>query len=569
MNKFLLVAINSKYIHSNLAVYCLKAATEYTDRVHIKEFTINNQIEDIIKGIYAEKPDVIGFSCYIWNISLIKEILPELAKILPNVKIWLGGPEVTYNAEFYVKKYANVAGVIKGEGEQVFHDVMDCYVNNKLEQLSDVKGVVMLYENKLIDNVCPEPIDMSNSIMPYHTAGYGPEDYDNKIIYYESSRGCPFSCSYCLSSVDKRLRFRNTDLVLQDLKLFLDNRVSLVKFVDRTFNCKREHSRKILEFIRDNDNGFTCFHFEIAADLIEQEDIDIMAGMRPGLIQLEIGVQSTNPETIKAIHRIMDLNKLAHNVAAIREKRNIHMHLDLIAGLPYEDYESFKKSFNDIYAMKPDNLQLGFLKLLYGSLMREEADQYGIVARDNPPYEVLYTKYISYDEILRLKQVENVLDMYYNSCMFVNSLNFLVGFFENPFDIYEKLGIFYEKRYGDGSLPSKNAKFELIFDFASIYLGDEDMKFFQELLRFDMYLRENVKNLPACFNFDKDVAAKARSFSGDKKLTKAEHIEIFNINPLSFMKTGIIRQEETIIYFNYLNRQFDNNAKFKLLEEQQ
>lgn len=250
---------------------------------------------------------------------------------------------------------------------------------------------------------------MSDSVMPYYAAGYKEDDYKNKIIYYESSRGCPFSCSYCLSSVDKHLRFRNTELVLTDLKVFLDNKVALVKFVDRTFNCNREHSRKILRFIRDNDNGITSFHFEIAADILEEEDIRIMNSLRPGLIQLEIGVQSTNQDTIKAIHRVMNLDKLRNNVAAIRKCRNIHMHLDLIAGLPYEDINSFRKSFNDIYDMKPDNLQLGFLKLLHGSLMREEKDKYGIVARDIPPYEVLYTKYLSYDDILKLKQVEKFL----------------------------------------------------------------------------------------------------------------------------------------------------------------
>ena len=561
MNKFLLVAVNSKYIHSNLAVYCLKAATKYSENVSIKEFSINNRTEDIIKGIYEEKPDVIGFSCYIWNISIIKEVIPELGKILKNVPIWLGGPEVTYNAEYYVRNFKNITGIMKGEGEQVFSDIMDCYVEGRVEDIVNVKGISM-YKDIYIDNICPEPYDMSNMTLPYSAAGYGSEDYNNKIIYYESSRGCPFSCSYCLSSVDKRLRFKDTEKVLEDLKIFLDNKVALVKFVDRTFNCKREHSRKILEFIRDNDNGITCFHFEIAADLIEQEDIDIMSEMRPGLIQLEIGVQSTNPDTIKAIHRVMDIDKLRKNVESIHRSRNIHMHLDLIAGLPYEDYESFKKSFNDIYAMKPDNLQLGFLKLLYGSLMRDEADKYGIVAGNMPPYEVLYTNFISYDEILKLKQVENVLDMYYNSNMFANSLRYLVGFFETPFTMYEMLGDFYEKRYAAGSLPSKNGKYELIYDFASDNLNDSDMHIFSELLRFDMYLRENFKNLPSCYSYDKEMAALARNYSGERKLTKAEHIEIFDINPIS-LKAG-----RTVIYFDYLNRLFDNNAKIKILEEQ-
>lgn len=567
MNKFLLVAINSKYIHSNLAVYCLKAATAYSDKVYIREFTINNQLEDILKNIYLEKPDVIGISCYIWNINYVKELLPELNKVLPGVKIWLGGPEVSYNTEEYAGRYENVAGVIKGEGEAVFKELMDCYMEDREKDIPSIPGITTVSDGKIIDNPCTLVYDMSDSVMPYYAAGYKEDDYKNKIIYYESSRGCPFSCSYCLSSVDKHLRFRNTELVLTDLKVFLDNKVALVKFVDRTFNCNREHSRKILRFIRDNDNGITSFHFEIAADILEDEDIRIMNSLRPGLIQLEIGVQSTNQDTIKAIHRVMNLDKLRNNVTAIRKCRNIHMHLDLIAGLPYEDINSFRKSFNDIYDMKPDNLQLGFLKLLHGSLMREEKDKYGIVARDIPPYEVLYTKYLSYDDILKLKQVEKVLDMYYNSNMFVLSVRYLSGSFDDSFAMYELLSECFERRYSDGSLPSRNGKFELLYDFAGDYLNEHDMMVFGEMLRFDMYLRDNVKSLPECFAFNKDESLRAKRYSGEHKLTKAEHIEIFKINPVEYRDNGNVVCGDTVIYFDYLIRDYDNNATIKILEE--
>ena len=567
MNKFLLVAINSKYIHSNLAVYCLKAATAYSDKVYIREFTINNQLEDILKNIYLEKPDVIGISCYIWNINYVKELLPELNKVLPGVKIWLGGPEVSYNTEEYAGRYENVAGVIKGEGEAVFKELMDCYMEDREKDIPSIPGITTVSDGKIIDNPCTLVYDMSDSVMPYYAAGYKEDDYKNKIIYYESSRGCPFSCSYCLSSVDKHLRFRNTELVLTDLKVFLDNKVALVKFVDRTFNCNREHSRKILRFIRDNDNGITSFHFEIAADILEDEDIRIMNSLRPGLIQLEIGVQSTNQDTIKAIHRVMNLDKLRNNVTAIRKCRNIHMHLDLIAGLPYEDINSFRKSFNDIYDMKPDNLQLGFLKLLHGSLMREEKDKYGIVARDIPPYEVLYTKYLSYDDILKLKQVEKVLDMYYNSNMFVLSVRYLSGSFDDSFAMYELLSECFERRYSDGSLPSRNGKFELLYDFAGDYLNEHDMMVFGEMLRFDMYLRDNVKSLPECFAFNKDESLRAKKYSGEHKLIKAEHIEIFKINPVEYRDNGNVVCGDTVIYFDYLIRDYDNNATIKILEE--
>ena len=567
MNKFLLVAINSKYIHSNLAVYCLKAATAYSDKVCIKEFTINNQLEDILKNIYLEKPDVIGISCYIWNINYVRELLPELNKVLPGVKIWLGGPEVSYNTKEYVGRYENVAGVIKGEGEAIFKELMDCYMEGREKDIPSIPGITTVSDGKIIDNPCTLVYDMSDSVMPYYAAGYKEEDYKNKIIYYESSRGCPFSCSYCLSSVDKHLRFRNTELVLSDLKVFLDNKVALVKFVDRTFNCNREHSRKILRFIRDNDNGITSFHFEIAADILEDEDIRIMNSLRPGLIQLEIGVQSTNQDTIKAIHRVMNLDKLRKNVEAIRKFRNIHMHIDLIAGLPYEDLKSFRKSFNDIYDMKPDNLQLGFLKLLHGSLMREEKDKHGIVARDIPPYEVLYTKYLSYDNILKLKQVEKVLDMYYNSNMFVLSVRYLSDNFDDSFAMYELLSEYFERRYSDGSLPSRNGKFELLYDFAGDYLNEYDMTIFGEMLRFDMYLRDNVKSLPECFSFNKDEALRAKKYSGEHKLTKAEHIEIFKINPVEYRDNGNVVCGDTVIYFDYLMRDYDKNATIKILEE--
>ena len=487
--------------------------------------------------------------------------------MLPGVKIWLGGPEVSYNTEEYAGRYENVAGVIKGEGEAVFKELMDCYMEGREKDIPFIPGITTVSDGKIIDNPCTLVYDMSDSVMPYYAAGYKEDDYKNKIIYYESSRGCPFSCSYCLSSVDKHLRFRNTELVLTDLKVFLDNKGALVKFVDRTFNCNREHSRKILRFIRDNDNGITSFHFEIAADILEDEDIRIMNSLRPGLIQLEIGVQSTNQDTIKAIHRVMNLDKLRNNVTAIRKCRNIHMHLDLIAGLPYEDINSFRKSFNDIYDMKPDNLQLGFLKLLHGSLMREEKDKYGIVARDIPPYEVLYTKYLSYDDILKLKQVEKVLDMYYNSNMFVLSVRYLSGSFDDSFAMYELLSECFERRYSDGSLPSRNGKFELLYDFAGDYLNEHDMMVFGEMLRFDMYLRDNVKSLPECFAFNKDESLRAKKYSGEHKLTKAEHIEIFKINPVEYRDNGNVVCGDTVIYFDYLIRDYDNNATIKILEE--
>ena len=561
MNKFLLVAINSKYIHSNLAVYCLKAAAGgYSHRVAIKEFTINNQTDDILSGIYMERPDCIGLSCYIWNIEYIKALIPELAKILPDVPIWLGGPEVTYNPEYYLKNFPNITGIMRGEGEQIFAELVACYMENRLSDICEIKGVACIKDGSVRLNPCPEPVDMSSLPMPYDTSEYAADNYKNKIIYYESSRGCPFSCSYCLSSVDKRLRFRNTEAVFADLDFFIKNGVSQVKFVDRTFNCKKEHSRAIWEFIKEHDNGFTNFHFEVAADLLDDEDIEIMSDMREGLIQLEVGVQSTNEATIKAIHRQMNLEKVRTNVEKIKKNGNIHVHLDLIAGLPYEGFESFEKSYNDIYAMKPDQLQLGFLKLLHGSTMRNVADQYKIVCRDYPPYEVLCTDCLSYEEVLLLKQVENVTDMYYNSGMFKNALTYLVSHTDSAFRMYLELGGLYAKRYADGSLPSKNAKYELLYDYAENVLNSEELRIFKELLKYDMYLRDNVKNMPECIE--------SRQYYGAGKPTKAEHMEIFDIDVFDYGKTGIINERRIVVHFDYLHRTaIDNNAYVRILEE--
>lgn len=569
MEKFLLLAINSKYIHSNLAVYCLKAATEYSDRVCIREYTINNHADDILKGIYEEQPDVIGISCYIWNIDYVMKLLPEIDKVMPDVPVWLGGPEVSYNAEYYINNYRNVAGVMCGEGELTFRALMDCYVKGNVPDISEIPGIACMKDGNIIVNKWPEPVNMDEIAMPYKVAGLGEEEYRNRIIYYESSRGCPFSCSYCLSSVDKKLRFKSLQKVFEDLQFFLDNRVPLVKFVDRTFNCKKEHARAIWKYIRDNDNGHTGFHFEISADILDDEDIDILKCMRPGLVQLEVGVQSVNRDTLNAIHRNMNLDVLKNNVEELIGNGNIHLHLDLIAGLPYEDMKSFKNSFDRIYSMCPHNLQLGFLKLLHGSLMRSEADRYGIVCRDYAPYEVLYTDCLTYGDVLELKKVENVLDMYYNSRMFVAGLKYLVGFYESAFDMYREFGTYYCNRYPDGSLPSRNNKYSLLYEFASGIMDNDELAVMADLLKYDMLLRDNVKTYPAFMEPSAKMREDARRYV-EKGRTKAEHVEIFNLDVPHYIKTGDVIKKETPVHFDYLTRTImDNNASVRIMEDLQ
>ncbi len=442
--KILLAAVNAKYIHSNLAVYSLKAfAGEYREQIEIGEYTINQKKDEILKGLYQKRPDILCFSCYIWNISYVTDLITEAAKIMPYTRIWVGGPEVSYDGEAFLNKYPQVEGVMVGEGEETFLELVRHYTEGRTS-LEQIPGIVFRDRGKgqLCRTSPREILDMSMIPFPYEKI----EAFNHKIIYYESSRGCPFSCSYCLSSVDKRLRFRKLDLVYRELQYFLDHRVPQVKFVDRTFNCRRDHAMGIWTYIRDHDNGVTNFHFEIAADLLTREELELMRTLRPGLIQLEIGVQSTNGRTIEAIRRKMDFARVSEVVSEVHRGKNIHQHLDLIAGLPFEDYKSFGRSFDQVYRLKPNQLQLGFLKVLKGSYMHENAGEYGCVYQSREPYEVLRTKWLSYDDVLRLKGIEEMVEIYYNSGQFSTVLTEIEATASSPFMFYETLAAFYEER---------------------------------------------------------------------------------------------------------------------------
>ena len=438
--KFLLVAVNAKYIHSNPAVYSLYAYSEdkYAQMIDIVEYTINQRKEDILAGIYEKKPDAIGFSCYIWNWDLIGELLPDLAKVLPDTDIWLGGPQVSHNAAQVLEQYPRIKGIIVGEGEVTFREVMGKYERKDTQGFSDVAGLCLSsgYTKKR------EAEDFNRLPFIYH----GTEAFRNRIMYYESSRGCPYRCSYCLSSIDKTLRLRDIDLVKKELGFFLENKVPQVKFVDRTFNCAHEHAMAVWQYLYEHDNGITNFHFEIAADLISDEELELLKKLRPGQIQLEIGVQSYNEKTLQAIRRHMDVEKLEYVVSTIKKNHNIHQHLDLIAGLPYEDYRSFGKSFDRVYALRPDQLQLGFLKVLSGAPISLQTEEFGISYTERPPYEVLYTRWLSYEDVIRLKKIEEMVEMYYNSMQYVNTLEYLVRAFASPFAMFEKLSLFYEEK---------------------------------------------------------------------------------------------------------------------------
>ena len=489
--KILLAACNAKYIHSNLAVYDLKAySSDYDKEVLLREYTINQPKDEILKDIYGSGADVVCFSCYIWNISFVRELIRDLAKILPETAFWAGGPEVSYDAEKFLTEMPEMTGVLVGEGEKTFHDLLEYYIDGK-GSLGEIRGIAYRDGEEIRHNGWRELMNLSEIPFVYQHL----EEFENRIIYYESSRGCPFRCSYCLSSIDKRVRFRSFDLVKKELQFFLDHQVKQVKFVDRTFNCSHEHAMEIWRYINEHDNGITNFHFEIAADILNEEELELVNSLRPGAIQMEIGVQSTNLQTIREIDRVMDVDKLAKIVARIHQGHNVHVHLDLIAGLPYEDYESFAHSFNDVYAMKPEQLQLGFLKVLKGSKMHDNAERYGLQYTSCPPYEVLFTKWISYDEILRLKQIEEMVEIYYNSCQFESTLPFLVEEFDSPFDFYASLAAYYDEKGYFIQTPARIYRYHVLLHFAEEHFP-EKTELIREMLVFDLYLRENMKTRP-------------------------------------------------------------------------
>ncbi|MBQ8040170.1 MAG: B12-binding domain-containing radical SAM protein [Lachnospiraceae bacterium] len=489
--KFLLVALNAKYIHSNPALHSLKAyaGEEYSDSIELAEYTINNESGTILADLYKRQPDVVGFSCYIWNRNMLMDLVGEFHKLMPGVPIWLGGPEVSFDARNILDEKKEVTGIMIGEGEETFLQLLKYYIKEVgFEDLGEIQGIVTR-DNEYIKR----PL-LNMDTLPFLYSDLSA--FENRILYYESSRGCPFRCSYCLSSVDKTVRVRNFTLVKKELQFFLDHKVPQVKFVDRTFNCVHEHTMNVWQYILENDNGVTNFHFEVEADILRPDELELLSKMRPGLCQLEIGVQTTNPVTLKEIRRHMDIEKLRETVKTILSYGTVHVHLDLIAGLPYEDYISFSNSFNEVYSMKPQQLQLGFLKVLKGAYMHEKAEDYGIAYLDKPPYEVLFTKWLTFEEVIKLKRIEEMVEIYYNSNQFTHTLPVLEREFETPFELYEKLAAFYEKKGYFVKTPSRMYRYDVLLEFVMTVVSQEESTLYRELLIFDIYLRENVKSRP-------------------------------------------------------------------------
>lgn len=574
--KFLLAAINAKYIHSNPGVYSLRAFARtkipWAD-IEIGEYTINHQMDLILQDIYRRKPDFIGFSCYIWNISYIMEIVRDVKKVLPEVEIWLGGPEVSYDAKKVLTREPDVCGVMRGEGELTFTELVRSYLKREelcaaSLDLDHIPGITYRAESGEVVERGPQRLLSLDEIPFYYDDMAG---FENRIVYYESSRGCPFSCSYCLSSIDKTVRFRSLDLVLPELQFFLDHKVPQVKFVDRTFNCKRDHTLGIWRYLVEHDNGITNFHFEVSADIFDEEELELIGKMRPGLIQLEIGVQSTNPDTIKEIHRHMDLVKLKQAVDRVYDYRNTHQHLDLIAGLPYENYESFMRSFDDVYRMRPDQLQMGFLKVLKGSYMEEQVAAYDLKYRGIPPYEVLSTKWLPYSDVIRLKGVEDMVEVYYNSRQFTCTLKAFENEFASPYSMFYFMGEYYRRRGLAGISHNRIARYEILFDIIRERLtpcgGQEEaarpegtaglgLETYRDLLMTDLYLRENVKSRPV---FARDPAAskaKIKDFfikegKSPQYLTDYKGYDSRQISKMAHVEA---MADGTLVLFDYRNR---------------
>ena len=583
--KILLTAINAKYIHSNLAVYSLQAyAAAHGHKIERAEYTINNQLEDILEKIYCQKPDILLFSCYIWNVEYVKELVSEFHKLRPEVPIWVGGPEVSFETERFLKENPAITGIMMGEGERTLTELCEHFEQceqdaqslsqNRDEARNETAGAGMEYEKKSgaftelneemlkkIDGISYRRSDGTVAIQPLRSLLPMDElpfcyanlkDFEHRIIYYESSRGCPFNCSYCLSSVDKKLRFRSLPLVYKELQFFIDAKVPQVKFVDRTFNCQHEHAMGIWKYIKEHDNGITNFHFEISADLLREDELELISDMRPGLIQLEIGVQSTIGDTIREIHRTMRLEEVYRAVNRVKAGKNIHQHLDLIAGLPFEDYQRFQQSFNDIYALHPQQLQLGFLKVLKGSYMYEHAQEYGLVYRSRPPYEVMASKWVSYDEMLEIRLVEEMLELHYNSGQFLTYLAVLEWKYDSTFQMFLDMGHFYrEHGYLDCS-HSRVRRTEIVQEFAEI-VDPERRDIYREALIFDLYKIEKSKSRPFWaknVQQDKRQTGKyLREHGMEKKYCHFEYFEHIN-------EKGEITEEKDPLWllFDYENR---------------
>ena len=541
--KYLLIGINSKYSHTNLAIRTLRAYVK-SPEVSLCEYTINENRADVLADIYKKGAKALFFSCYIWNIEYIKKLCAELRKIT-DAKIILGGPEVSFNPE-QVMRETFADAVIVGEGEETFLTLIQNGLN-----FSVTDGVVWRLEDTVIKNKPRGLIDINKVVFPYTEEEI--KELRDRLVYYETARGCPFNCSYCMSSTVKGVRYRDLEFVKKELKFFIDNDMKIVKLTDRTFNANPKRTCEILKFLIDNAKN-TTFHFEIAAHILDNEIFSLLEKAPKNLFQFEIGVQSTNPTTINAINRKTDFSKISKEVRRIKKLGNIHIHLDLIAGLPYETLGIFKKSFNDVFSLNPDMLQLGFLKLLHGTKIRAEEEVHGYLYSDFPPYEILENSYISYEELTELKKVEDIVDKFYNSGVFLNTVGFLLSKYETAYDMFYDLSEYFDKNRLFSMSHSRNGLYEILVRFSK-EKGFDDVFF--DILKLDWFFGGANKSPEwSLEKHDESFYKKRFDFIennpevfGEFQIPSKEIIKQVQFEKFSYDVLGDLKKKDTVIVF--------------------
>ncbi len=584
--KILLTTLNSKFIHTNLAIRYLKQMVKDIEdiNVDIREYTINNELDFILKDIYTNNYDVILFSTYIWNVNDIVKLCNNLKKVKPNIKIALGGPEVTYDSEEAMKKYDFIDYILYGEGELIFRDFTKYLIGDM--KIEDVDGIVYRSNDSIITNK-PMKLLENLDLIPSPYEELDKKEYENRIVYYETSRGCPFNCQYCLSSAIEGLRYFSIDRVKKDLKKLIDARVSQIKFIDRTFNANKKFAMEIMKFLMENDNGYTTYHFEVTAHLLTDDMLEFLKDCKEGLFQFEIGVQSTNEKVLDAVGRRDDFKKLSYVVQKIASFRNIHQHLDLIAGLPYEDYSSFENSFNDVFNLGIEHLQLGFLKMIKGTGIRNQADEHEFRYKDYPPYEVLYNKYISYNEILKLKDIEEILERYFNSKNFVLSMRYIIHNYykESPFKFFEEFATYFNDNGYFNASQGKNQLYKILVDFYTDKINIET-ELFKEIVKYDYISLGKTSNVPAfmdkvevddfknrCHLFlqnEGNILKYIPRFENTpaKQIIKYVNFETFKYDILQLKKniTAKLQPKESIILFVYDDKKVFEKSKSYTVE---
>lgn len=581
--KLLLTTLNSKYTHSSLALRYIHSMVKALDaEVDLIEYTINNQLDYIVREIYSGHYDVVVFSVYIWNVDDTLVIAKNLKKVAPHLKIMFGGPEVTFESHKFLDRYSFIDLIIRGEGEISFTELTKALIHDGYpepegpDHFSDLKGLTYRRgSGDAVEIISTDDQPLINDLdiipFPYETF----EGLEHRILYYESSRGCPFNCQYCLSSTIKGVRFFSLDRVKEDLKRFVDLNVMQVKFIDRTFNADASRSLEIFRYLHEIDNGHTNFHFEITADRLNEETLEFLEGVRPGLFQFEIGVQTTHEPTLKEICRYVDFEKLKSICTRIRGYRNIHLHLDLIAGLPYENYDRFMKSFDDVYSIRPEMVQLGFLKLLKGSGLRIRKEKYGYIYDERPPYEIMATADLSFDDMIRLKGIEDMVEHFYNNQKFTHSLEFIIKVNDLlPSKMYEMLSDYWHNQGWHHKAHNQDAMYQILLEFYSD-AGLKHNELFEEVVKFD-YVRQSSRRklyadketiefrqfTHAFLQEEENVSKYLASYEGQtaKQIVKKVRFETFKYDVIKLIDSDFelstVENKDVIVLFDY---NLDNN----------